>query len=145
MGSTVERIQAYISQREKIRDGGDTITECNGVPLELSDLREAVAKKGVEIEALQAEVREWKRVASAQAELHGTAEDHAQKLAAALQDLLGQLEGVGIYTPGEDAGQWQDAEGVSFTRAESALHEYQAEQATPQHNRGSGSKPGGMK
>ena len=29
----IERLRAYITQREKIRDGGITITECNGVPL----------------------------------------------------------------------------------------------------------------
>lgn len=37
----IERLRAYITQREKIRDGGITITECNGVPLTLTDLREA--------------------------------------------------------------------------------------------------------
>lgn len=39
----IERLRAYITQREKIRDGGITITECNRVPLTLTDLREAAA------------------------------------------------------------------------------------------------------
>lgn len=39
----IERLHAYIAQREKIRDGGDTVTECNGVPLTLTDLRQATA------------------------------------------------------------------------------------------------------
>ena len=37
----IERLRAYITQREKIRDGGITITECNGVPLTLTDLSES--------------------------------------------------------------------------------------------------------
>lgn len=36
-------------------------------------------------ERLQAEVAEWKRVASAQAELHSEAEDRAERLAEALE------------------------------------------------------------
>jgi hypothetical protein len=39
----------------------------------------------------------------------------------ALRDLLDQLEAVGIYSPGEDAGQWADAEGLSFSQAEAAI------------------------
>ena len=39
----IERLRAYIAQREKIRDGGDTVIECNGEPLTLTDLREAAA------------------------------------------------------------------------------------------------------
>lgn len=38
----------------------------------------------------------------------------------ALRDLLDQLEGVGIYIPGEDSGQWAGTEGLSFTQAEAA-------------------------
>lgn len=45
----------------------------------------------------------------------------APELFAALADLLAQLEGIGIYIPGEDAGQWADAEGLSFAQAEKAL------------------------
>lgn len=37
----IARLRAYIAQREKIRDGGITITECNGVPLTVTDLHEA--------------------------------------------------------------------------------------------------------
>ena len=40
---------------------------------------------------------------------------------AALIDLLNQLEAIGIYIPGEDAGQWADAAGLSFKRAEEAV------------------------
>jgi hypothetical protein len=36
----------------------------------------------------------------------------------ALQDLLNQLEGVGLYIKGEEDGQWHGAEGLSFSRAE---------------------------
>ena len=36
----------------------------------------------------------------------------------ALQDLLDQLEGVGLYIKGEAEGQWHGAEGLSFSRAE---------------------------
>jgi hypothetical protein len=36
----------------------------------------------------------------------------------ALQDLLDQLEGVGLYIKGEEEGQWHGAEGLSFSRAE---------------------------
>lgn len=43
MDDLIERLRAYIAQREKIRDGGITITECNGVPLTVTDLREAAA------------------------------------------------------------------------------------------------------
>ena len=44
-----------------------------------------------------------------------------EELADALDDLLQQLEGVGVYIPGEDAGQWRDAAGLSFSKAEMAL------------------------
>lgn len=43
------------------------------------------------------------------------------QLKAALSDLLMQLEGIGIYIPGNDAGQWSGAEGLSFARSEAAL------------------------
>jgi hypothetical protein len=49
--------------------------------------------------------------------------------AGALRDLLEQLRGIGIYVPGLSEGQWADAEGLSFTRAEFALSAYGA--ATP--------------
>lgn len=39
----------------------------------------------------------------------------------ALRDLLLQLESVGIYLPGNDAGQWASVEGLSFSAAEAAL------------------------
>ena len=34
-----------------------------------------------------------------------------------LRDLMEQLVGVGIAVEGEDAGQWADAEGLSFREA----------------------------
>lgn len=40
-----------------------------------------------EIKALRAEVAEWKRVAASQAELHGEAEERAERLAEALRKL----------------------------------------------------------
>jgi hypothetical protein len=46
----------------------------------------------------------------------------------ALRDLLDQLEGVGIYIPGEDSGQWAGTEGLSFTQAEAALAAYYKQQ-----------------
>lgn len=39
---------------------------------------------------------------------------------AALRDLLSQLEAIGIYQPSCDEGQWADAQGLSFARAEVA-------------------------
>jgi hypothetical protein len=42
-------------------------------------------------------------------------------LVAALANLMDQLEGIGIYIPGEDAGQWADAAGLSFSKAEQAI------------------------
>ena len=41
-----------------------------------------------EIEEMRSEVAEWKRVASAQAELHGEAEARAERLAEALRELV---------------------------------------------------------
>lgn len=39
----------------------------------------------------------------------------------ALEDLLNQLKGVGIYIPDADSGQWHGTEGLSFSRAEHIL------------------------
>ena len=47
----------------------------------------AAATLQAEIDALRAEVAEWKRVAAAQAELHGEAEARADRLADALEDI----------------------------------------------------------
>ena len=41
--------------------------------------------------------------------------------AEALGELLAQLEAVGIYIPGQDAGQWAECSGLSFAQAETAL------------------------
>lgn len=46
-----------------------------------------------------------------------------QRIKKALQDLLFQLEGIGIYIPGNDEGQWHGTEGLSFKQAEDALKE----------------------
>lgn len=46
------------------------------------------------------------------------------KLCEALRDLLDQLEDIGIYMPGHDEGQWADAAGLSFKKAETALAKY---------------------
>jgi len=48
-------------------------------------VRANLAPLQAEIEALRAEVAEWKRVAAAQAELHGEAEDRAERMAEALR------------------------------------------------------------
>jgi len=40
---------------------------------------------------------------------------------AALEDLMDQLEGIGIAVKGEDSGQWHGAEGLSFDQARAAL------------------------
>jgi len=44
--------------------------------------------------------------------------------AGALRDLLDQLRGVGVYVRGHEEGQWADAQGLSFSRAELALKAY---------------------
>lgn len=48
-------------------------------------LEDTVRDSTNKIEALRAEVAEWKRVAAAQAELHGAAEARAERLAEALR------------------------------------------------------------
>lgn len=53
MDDLIERLRAYIAQREKIRDGGITITECNGVPLTVTDLHEAADALKRLVEALE--------------------------------------------------------------------------------------------
>lgn len=45
-----------------------------------------------ENERLRAEVAEWKRVAAAQAELHGEAEERAERLAEALEMMVEMVE-----------------------------------------------------
>jgi len=39
----------------------------------------------------------------------------------ALEELLDQLQAIGIYMPGCDEGQWAGTEGLSFAKAEAAL------------------------
>ena len=39
----------------------------------------------------------------------------------AAKELLAQLVGLGIYIPGQDEGQWENAEGLSFARIEAAV------------------------
>jgi hypothetical protein len=79
MADLIERLRAF--------EGSDELG--NG---DFSLLSEAAAT----LEALRAEVAEWKRVAAAQAELHGEAEARADKLAEALQ--LAE-EHIGALTP----------------------------------------------
>ena len=38
-----------------------------------------------------------------------------------LKELLDQLEAVGIYIRGQDEGQWEGTEGLSFAQAERIL------------------------
>ena len=52
-----------------------------------------------ENERLRAEVAEWKRVAAAQAELHGEAESRAERLAEALRDARRALAFAAQYLP----------------------------------------------
>lgn len=47
----------------------------------------------------------------------------------ALLELMQQLQGIGIYVPGNDGGQWAGTEGLSFARAEAALSDPESPQA----------------
>jgi hypothetical protein len=49
-----------------------------------------------------------------------------RRLLSALADLLEQLEGIGIYIPGNDEGQTAETEGLSFARAEKLINKYKA-------------------
>ena len=49
----------------------------------------------------------------------GRLEAKVDRLAGALNDLLTQLEAIGIYIPGQDNGQWAGTEGLSFSATES--------------------------
>ena len=60
-------------------------TETDLLPLPSGNVAHLIAAQAAEIEALRMEVSEWKRVASAQAELHSEAEARAERLAEALQ------------------------------------------------------------
>lgn len=81
---------------------------------EIKALRELVEK-------LRADRDSWEQQASDRAADWHAEHLRAERLAEALRDLLDQLEGVGIYIPGEDSGQWAGAEGLSFAQAEAAL------------------------
>lgn len=81
-----------------------------------------------EIEALRAEVSRQealkeKHILQSDSWEHRahSSEAHAKQLTEILKSLLDQLEGVGIYIPGEDSGQWAGTEGLSFMQAETAL------------------------
>jgi hypothetical protein len=63
----------------------------------------AVAPLQAEIEALRAEVAEWKRVAAAQAELHDEAEASAERLAEALRELVDLKDNVKHSFPNDYA------------------------------------------
>lgn len=78
-----------------------------------------VLEQRAEIEALRGEVAEWKRVASAQAELHGEAEARAERLAEALR-------GIRDYDPvGGDA--WLGAVELLQKKARAALRDHDQE------------------
>ena len=64
------------------------------------DYERITAAQAAEIERLRAEVAEWKRVAAAQAELHGEAEARANRLAGALREIC---KGAPESEPGDDA------------------------------------------
>lgn len=98
---------------------------------ELSDVDSPVTeyvrsdKLRSEIEALRAEVAEWKRVAAAQAELHGEAEERADKLAAVLRLAL-DSHGVLLMTdPLQDAWEVHRVEeiGRALLRDQEEDHE----------------------
>src|SRR5690606_11910551 len=59
--------------------GTHMTTETDLLPLPSGNVAHLIAAQTAEIEALRTEVSEWKRVASAQAELHGKAEDRAER------------------------------------------------------------------
>ncbi len=65
-------------------------------PLPSGNVARLITAQAAEIAALRAEVEEWKRVAAAQAELHGEAEARAARLAEALR--LAE-EHIGALTP----------------------------------------------
>lgn len=78
------------------------------------DERHALATLRAEIDGLRAEVTEWKRVAAAQAELHGEAEARAERLAEALRrygvhDQACVAANIPICTCGLDAALEQEA------------------------------------
>ncbi|RRN78506.1 hypothetical protein EIM50_13535 [Pseudoxanthomonas sp. SGD-10] len=52
----------------------------------------ALAEEHARVERLRAEVAEWKRVAAAQAELHGEAEARAERLEKALRDAATSMQ-----------------------------------------------------
>jgi|SRR5690606_29893014 len=61
--------------------------------------KKRAVKAEAEIERLRTEVAEWKRVAAAQAELHGEAEDRADRLAKTLRSSADVLERLAFAIP----------------------------------------------
>lgn len=84
----LKRVNSWMSL-EELRAECGKLTTADGTSPELllihamHALEECVQRD----EAMRAEVAEWKRVASAQAELHGEAEARADKLAEALEEI----------------------------------------------------------
>lgn len=72
-------------------DGSQEAEEACIRAIEAALAAHATAARDAEIEALRAEVAEWKRVAVAQAELHGDSEARADELAEALREAYGQV------------------------------------------------------
>jgi hypothetical protein len=68
-----------------------------------ANVAHATAEKDAEIEALRAEVAEWKRVASAQAELHGEAEARAERLAEAMRMIAAPIRPDGTWNRDREA------------------------------------------
>ena len=52
----------------------------------------------------------------------------APKLLKALENLLDQLEGIGIAEPSSDSGQWHGCEGLSFAQARRAIADVKGEE-----------------
>jgi len=52
---------------------------------------------------------------------------NSPKLYEALRELLNQLEGIGIYIPGNDGGQWAGTEGLSFKQTETVIAKMKGE------------------
>lgn len=89
----IERLRAEVREAREFRDklvkaiGNEQLRafiEKYGEPVPLTNRVQAAEARA---DKLQAEVAEWKRVAAAQAELHGEAEARAERMAEALRKL----------------------------------------------------------
>ena len=85
-----------------------------------ANVARAVAPLQDEVEALRAEVAEWKRVAAAQAELHGEAEERAERLAVALREWCSCSSISAVAADQFRRSCWRPQNGMSSSRKSSA-------------------------